>query len=216
MKNSKLLEQQALAEQFIEGEEWNDIYRIWKHTMDEFGVDTRDFFSNLTIKNPLYNEELAWVTWYFKGKDDELFSKIIVQNKGYPEYPLQIHYLDMDASLIKTLEHLFSIKDDQEKVASVLICASLFIRLFSSNRKFPQELWPPYDAVVKIYEIADDKWGRDVTGRAWLHSCSQLLPIYSNDYDYKISSIRGLIRYLAEEHCKVFLQYTAISIHLSH
>lgn len=98
---------------------------------------------------------------------------------------------------IDTLDHLWAVKDDPDKVAAVLISGSLFPR-FESSRKHRSDKWPHYMSIEALQDWAYSCWRAPGTQWGWHYASTSVLPYQSWDYVYMIDSMEALIRYLAE------------------
>ncbi|SEM47962.1 hypothetical protein SAMN05518845_12732 [Variovorax sp. YR750] len=112
---------------------------------------------------------------------------------------------------LDTLTHLWTVKDAPDKVAAVLISASLFSR-FESRRALKPERWPHWLSVESLQEWAYACWREPGTQWGWHYACTSVLPYESPDYIYTIDSMAALARYIAEEHAALLLQYRPVII----
>jgi hypothetical protein len=116
-----------------------------------------------------------------------------------------------------TISYLHEERSDLEKMVAVLICSSLFYRIESSRGHYPKS-WPSYQTAEFLNGLAAKKWLDDPkasTYNYWNSLCTTVLPYKSHDYDYKIESMNSLIRYIAEEHALLFLNYQMVEIQFS-
>ena len=65
--------------------------------------------------------------------------------------------------------------------------------------------------VRQLEELALEHWGTSEV--PWHYSSTQVLPLSSCDWEYKIIDLMGLVRYLAVEHAMVLLRYRPVVIH---
>ncbi|MEW6230475.1 MAG: hypothetical protein AB1700_20715, partial [Bacillota bacterium] len=113
---------------------------------------------------------------------------------------------------LETLNYLWEHREDTEKVAAILIAASLFSRLGSSRGRYPRDEWPPYHCVGVLSQWAYERWLGTGSASAWSRSCTEVLPAANEDYVYKLDSMLAIVRYLAEEHVLVLSKYKPVSI----
>lgn len=108
-----------------------------------------------------------------------------------------------------TLKLLKTYDDKIECQAAVLISASLAMR-FGDRQAGVSEYWPNRYSIKLLSQKSDDVWGGNV--ERWHHAMTQMLRVYFADYAYKITTLPGLIRYLAEEHPALLLRYVPTQV----
>ena len=92
--------------------------------------------------------------------------------------------------------------------------ASLFPRIHASRRLYPEDCWPKIRKVRDLDAIARDQLSdsSQVLFDGWHHSCTQVLPVHSEDSSYEITTAGALIRYLAEEHASLLHRFQPVRI----
>ena len=172
-------------------------------------------FSRSSLYNPWStdseNPGNACIVWFEK---DRIFDALVNLQAWAVES--SVHQPDRSGNSIssgindgqiKTVKKLWEFRDDEEKVAALLICASLFTRLLSERtlRKYPEN-WPHKNQVTLLLECAESQLGIAASD-IWSPYNINVLPWRSRDFDYKIEETESLVRYLAEEHATALQRY---------
>lgn len=192
--------------------DWSDVYRTWKSEIESFNIDFVDFFQEILIEIPTGNDRKPELTWLERGTTERHKENLVAHLKEYPNTIGPIHSLELNKGELNTIMSMWEVRDNPEKLAALLICASLFCRTKSSRGNYPIENWPLHSEVKEVYEVAEDIWKRMTNSYNWHHSCYDVIPVQSDDYDFKIESISALISYLAIEHCKLASKYQPVRI----
>lgn len=200
-------------EKFTEGWNWESVFLTWSHRIGQFPVSFEPLFTEVWIHdpdNPLgRNNSLSW--WPVKSvqKLQVAFQRHLDRFPGTngPVHPYNYRQGELD-----TLRYIWENKGDKEKVAAILINASLFSRLYSSRLQYPKDYWPPYYCVEELNKLAYIKWNEEKNFSAWQHYHTEVLPYSNADDDYNFNNMNSLVRYLADEHALLFLNYKPVSI----
>lgn len=195
---------------FIEGWDWERIYYSWKQQIQGFGVSLDPLFKQLDVYDPKYKiERQNMITWCPVEKIPDFHLRLQRSYDMFPGTDGPVgDYIYRKGELV-TLRYLWNFKEKPQKVAAILIAASLFYRLGSSRNIYPKT-WPSYFNVSHIAEVALAQFGE--VRFPWHISCTEVLPISSPEWEYTLTDISGVVRFLAEEHAKVFLKYQPIEI----
>ncbi|MEW6726850.1 MAG: hypothetical protein AB1327_07820 [Bacillota bacterium] len=131
-----------------------------------------------------------------------------------------INPFQLNRGQLITVGYLWRHRESIEKVAAILIAASLFSRLHSSRVPYPRE-WPTYSGVNELYNWAIAKWVPRNEGDVWHYSNTYVLPpaplwcdgscSYSNES--VIDNLPDFVRHLADEHARVLNKYRPIAVH---
>lgn len=201
------------AGDFTKGWSWDRFLDDWRERLDDFGVDTHPIFRDVTARDPASSGQREPALSWWPNKDfDSLRANIHQHFERYPGTVGPVHpQQNMRRGEIETLEHLWAVKDDADKVAAVLISASLFSR-FESGRGPKPEKWPHWLSVESLQEWAYACWREHGRRRGWHYACTSVLPYESQDYVYTIDSMDALVRYIAEEHAALLLKYRPVVI----
>lgn len=198
------------VKKFMDGWDWEDIYLSWNMRLDDFGVQVQPFFTEIIVHDPHFptgrEQRLTWCP------SEEIEGYRLLLQRHYDQYPGTYgplnHYIQRRGEL-DTLSYLWRHKDQPHAVAGILIAASLFARMGSTRGNYP-ETWPPRHCVQQLATLALSQWGE--VQFPWHYSCTEVLPFSSWDWEYTLTDINGLVRYLAMEHASTLLKYRPIVI----
>lgn len=205
---------QSLIKQYKGEITWERIYFIWKETLESFNVATDNIFLEIEANNP----ELTLGTLYFSWWERNIIMEsrrsalnIIESAQSLtlirkPDFDIGFRSAELD-----TLKSLWEFRCNPEQIAALLLKASLFSRVESSRATLPVH-WPPYIVLEKLSDTIDQIFDSSCTKPFWVKSCTQVIPVFSNDTNFKIDKISALIHYLAIEHCKLLSTYQPIRI----
>jgi len=198
-------------EEFLAGYSWEQIYRIWNSRLDDFGVTADPLFKVVELHVPAQADyRQPDVVWCPRKTFNEQIRKYQEHFDSCPNTQGPTHEATtLSQGEFQTLKLLHKHKNSSHKVAGIFICASLFSRLESRRRDYP-ETWPKAYCVKALLDAAYAVWRDGSEG--WHHACTQVLPYMSADYYYGFETLDALIRYLAEEHAAVLHQYTPVEV----
>lgn len=202
--------------EFVSGWTWERVIRNWRKGLENYTISLNPLFTEICVYDPKYptGREVE-LSWWPTNLIRELQLDLQRHLDRHPGTIGPIHYFEMRQGELETLNYLWRMKDDIGKVAAIFIMASLFTRLYSSRRNYPHEEWPNYFCVEKLYEWAYESCFGYENGYGWYHSCTQVLPIISNDYYYSFKTMGSLIRYLVEEHALLLIKCRPVSINFT-
>lgn len=204
------------VEEFREDWNWSRVFFHWKSRLDDFAIDPLDLFVEVSVHDPAHptgrKPELSWWPGHRIRERQEYVQQHFLE---WPGTHGPIHVDNQRKGELDTLQHLHEFKHDAEIVAAILIAASLFARLRSSRRDFPRERWPPFRCVEVLEVMAYHRWQGERYYIPWADTCTVVLPFINHDWDYSITSLGTLIRYLAEEHAAVFSQCRPVAVNFS-
>lgn len=194
---------------------WPAVYSTWLQRFNDFAPWPRSIFQILPVVDDARTSgRPPSRSWWPTERLKELHLEFQRHLDQYPgtNGPVDPAPGSVSKGEQQTLEYLHEVKDDPEALCAVLFAASLFPRTDSTRGRFPHENWPSYECVTHLQDLADSKRGRLRFDEGWHYSSTKALPFRSNDRDYRISEMAGLIRYIAEEHAVVLLSYTPVEI----
>lgn len=187
---------------FSAGWNWEEIFSVWRERMRKFAVPLEPLFKEMVIKDPLYKDLDQWQIWW----PNKYRLDLQVWNVEYP-----INYIidgfNYRRGEMDTLYFLWRHKDSVEKVAAVLISASLFARTGNERVIYPEKNWPPERSLRMI-----KRWVRPLWVGGWHNWNTQVLPEINDDFEADIHDMKTLINYLADEHASVLLNHTPVSV----
>lgn len=200
-------------ENFTDGWNWNRIFSAWSNRIDDFPISIEPLFTAVCVHDPEYpvGRQNA-LSWWPAKRINELQIDFQRHMNSFPGTHGPVNPFGQLKGEFDTLDYLWEYKDDKEKIAAILINASLFTRLYSSRREYPKDNWPRYYCAKEIWKWAYKVWHDEKSFSPWQHYHTEVLPYLNWDYDYKISDINALIRFLAEEHALMLLNYKPVSI----
>lgn len=195
---------------FFAGWSWEKIYQSWKFELMRLDSSIKHpFFTELRLFVPEYRCEQVELYWcppesilpfhafrqavYDNSRIDSLYMGNI---SGYGECPKY------------TLNHLWQVREDEQKIAAILFCSSLF-SLIGSSRSYRGEEWPSYMCLHRLESLAWDAWGGKYRG--WPTACTDVLP-FSRHPRQPIKTIEELIQWLATDHAFLLAKYFPIAL----
>ncbi|MHC1717201.1 MAG: hypothetical protein AB9883_00880 [Acidaminococcaceae bacterium] len=200
-------------DEFFDGWDWQQIFRTWKNKICDYPISLEALFKEITIydpKNPYERENI--LTWQPIKTISEFQLEVQRHFDNWPGTVGPINQYNARQGELRTLDYLWEYQSDIEKVAAILINASLFTRLHSSRGKYPMENWPSCWCVQKLYEMSLAIWNSENKHFMWQHYNTEVLPYLKWDYDYQLNNLHALISYLAEEHALLLLKYYPVVV----
>jgi|GEM_PF-2025442 len=197
-------------QQFMDGWDWKRIYTVWQWRLRDFGASAEPLFTELQVHDPRYpTGRKDWLTWCPTNLLEEYHLQLQSHYERRPgSYgPLNVYVQRRGEH--KTLRYLWQFRKQPEKIAAVLIAASLFYRVGSTRTSYP-ETWPPYYCVQHLADLVLAQFGE--AKFPWHYRCTQVLPYSSDDGYYAISELGGIVRYTAEEHASLLLRYRPVIV----
>jgi hypothetical protein len=200
-------------ENFTANWNWEHVFLAWRYRLKDYMVSLKPLFTEVWVYDSKYpvgrQNELSW--WPEKRiKEFQVNFQRHLDN--YPGTNGPIHPYEIRQGELNTLHYLWSHKENEEKIAAILINASLFSRLYSSRGQYPNNYWPPHHCVEELYKWAYEIWHGQNEFSAWQHYHTEVLPYMNRDFCYQLNSMDALIRYLADEHALVFLKFKPVTI----
>ncbi len=203
---------QREATEFFKRWDWERVLYSWRKRLADFSVVPNPIFREIVVHdpaNPIGRE--SDLTWWPVKDIEKLRAEHLDHLERFPGTIGPIEPYEMRQGERDTLRHLWKVRDDSEKVAAILISASLFSR-YESSRKARQDNWPPYYVAETLMKWAYAAWSTESRFGGWHYACTGVIPFESSDYVYMIDSADALVRYLAEEHAALLLQYSPVVI----
>lgn len=195
---------------FFVGWNWEKIYQTWKYELMRLDSSINfPFFTELRLFVPEYKWEQIGLYWCppksvlpFHALRQAVFDK----SRIHSVYRGNIS--DHGEGPKYTLNHLWRVREDEQKIAAVLFCSSLF-PLVNSSRSYRGEEWPSYMCLHRLESLAWDAWGEQYRG--WPTACTDVLP-FSRSPRQPIKSIEELIQWLATDHAFLLAKYIPIAL----
>lgn len=201
------------TDEFFDLWDWQLIFSTWKNKISDYLISLNPLFKEIIIcdpKNPYGREKV--LTWQPIKEISEFQLEVQRHFDSWPGTIGPINQYNTRQGELRTLDYLWEYQGDIEKVAAILINASLFTRLHSSRGKYPMENWPSCWCVQKLYEMALAIWNSENKHFMWQHYNTEVLPYLKWDYDYQLNNLHALITYLAEEHALLLLKYYPVVV----
>lgn len=194
---------------FLNGYSWERIYTLWRRRLDEFAAPLIPLFKVAEVQVPAdVVERQPDLVWWSRASFNEKLRKCQEHFDRYPNTcgPTHPNAISQKGEL-QTLRLLHFYKDSPEKVAAILVCASLIARL--QRNSYPEN-WPKRCLGEALSNFAYTVWqeGHD----RWHHACSRVIPYQSEDYYYALNDLPSLVRYLADEHAALLHNYTPTEV----
>lgn len=204
------------VEEFRGDWNWQRVFFKWKSRLEDFALNPLNLFVEVSVYDPAYPtgrpSELSWWPAHQIQERQEYVQQHFLE---WPGTRGPIHVDNQRKGELDTLPHLYEFRHDAENVAAILIAASLFARLRSSRRDFPRDSWPPFRCVEVLEAMAYHRWQGERPSVPWADTCTIVLPHISQDWDYRLTDLGTLVRYLAEEHAAVFNQCRPVVVNFS-
>jgi hypothetical protein len=195
---------------------WQRVFSKWKSRLEDFSLDPLNLFVGVSVHDPAHpSDRPSEFSWWPACRIREWQEYVQHHFLEWPGTRGPIHVDNQRKGELDTLQHLHEFKHDAEIVAAILIAASLFARLRSSRRQFPRDKWPPFRCVEVLEAMAYHRWQGEQPRIPWADTCTVVLPYVSHDWDYSITDLGTLVRYLAEEHAAVFSQCRPVVVNFS-
>ena len=123
------------ANEFMRGRDWDDIYLSWEMRLDDFDVQPQPLFTEIVVHDPHFpTGREQFPTWCPAEKIAEYQLSLQRHYDRYPgTYGPVRHYVERKGELT-TVDYLWKYKDKSHAVAGILIAASLFARMGSTQR----------------------------------------------------------------------------------
>lgn len=206
-------ERQTKFNEFVDGWDWPRVLIDWNERLKDFNVSLDLLFQTVSVHDPKSPTGRApALSWWpasirAPNKDHQKFLD------HYPGCNGPIHLYDsMTRGEIDTLAHLWEHKNEPEKIAAILIAGSLFARVESRRSHYEHEKWPLKNGVRELSKWAYTAWQGTDWRSGWSSLNTQVLPVVTSDWDYKIDTMKALVRYLAEEHAALLCAYRPVVI----
>lgn len=200
---------------FLRGWSWGDVFRTWQNRLSELSVRVQPLFETIQVCDPANprGREPA-LSWWPKDQIRELQKEVQRHLDCHPGTRGLVHRneLYIRKGELETVGYLWEQREDLEGIAAVLIAASVFSRSGSRREHYPRENWPPVYCVREVERWAYEAWNARAQYVGWHYSCTTVIPRESRDDEYKIDTLGGLIRYIAEEHAALLHRYRPVVI----
>lgn len=207
-------QRQHQIDEFIGDWNWEKVFRYWSNRLDDFNITLAPLFQVVRVHDPANPSgrpsEIAW--WPTKS----IQSQHMDCQRHFDTHPDTRGPTHPDAIVSSvgettTIKYLWENKSDPEIVSAILLASSFFSRIGSARKHYPEN-WPPFSAVKVLADWVFSRWLGSDLHSPWHYSCTTVLPWWSEDSVYKIDSMHALIRYLAEEHAVILLNYRPVVI----
>lgn len=204
-------ERDKIRADFLRNWDWVRVLSTWRKRMKELGVHLNPLFTEVVVwdpKDPDREEKLSW--W----APDAIRENQKVVQRHFIQFPGTRGSEHANRSFrqgeIDTLHYFWKHRDEPNNVAAVLIAGSLFGRMGYRRGRYPHDYWPHIAGVSEVEGWAVQQIGGRERWGGWHFSCTDVLPLMSEDWQYKIESLHALIRYLAEEHAALLHSYRPV------
>lgn len=190
------------------------MFRAWSRRLSDFGVTLDPLFQSISVHDPAnpHGRESA-LSWWPTESVRALQEDCQRHFDRWPgtRGPIHLPAYYTRQGEIDTLQHLWQHKDNQEKVAAILLADSLFSRMQSRRARYPDN-WPKFSCVKVLADWAYATWQGPGPHTMWHPSCTEVLPATSEDYVYKIDTMDALVQYFTEEHASLLRKHRPVVI----
>ncbi|MEQ9567016.1 MAG: hypothetical protein RLN85_14580 [Pseudomonadales bacterium] len=193
-----------------------EAFTKWAITLKEFGLVPGAIFETCTIEDPVRAaRQESIVTW--RTNTDLVRARHLLQtetNEGRFSHGLSIMQGHQPSKgSMTTAGYLWEAQHDTELVAALLMVGSLFPRLDSSRKHYPKENWPP----MKLVRESQDSMLHLIRDRlpefeSWPRLCTDVLPVRTEDFWYRVDDTYSLWRLLAEEHARLHCRFRVLKV----
>ena len=203
-------------EEFVGRCDWGTALRQWQVRVEQFGIVLNPLFLTVTVHDPGSPEgrEPA-LSWWPTQSVSELHQDCQRHFDQYPGTRGPVHpFMNTSKGEIDTLRFMWACRDDVDRLAGVLIAASLFGRV-EGRSVYLDEKWPRIHCLKVLSDWAYQAWQQNEGQRrqyGWHHACTWVLPNQADDSVYKIDNLAALVRYLAEEHAALLSTHRPVVI----
>ena len=203
------------VEILLDGWDWPHIFKHWRNTIEQTEFDPEnDVFQLISVFDPANpDRNKRQIIWWPVRESQSVAIETQRRLALNPGVTYAAYTDDRQNKGTNDTAKMIAYKNpDPEVLAALLLSASLFSRCRSHRVSYPYENWPVRMAVRKTEEIINGFLSNNDTACYWAPTCTDVLPVVTYDYDYKIDNLPGLIRYLAEEHVRVFASHRILIV----
>ncbi len=203
---------QIEIEEFINGYSLSDLFRYWKGTLDDFGINSQNMFTDINLSDPSLVGRSPAYSWWFKNELSIQIKKFRDHIKTWPSTRGPIYPEEFRKGELETLGYLWILRNNNFKVFALLLCCSLFPKVKSSRTHYPREEWPPFYCVDALYQMAEKEWRNGQGLFSWHYSCTNVIPTELSDRHFKIDSVVGIVKFAAIEHAQLLSKYQPVRL----
>lgn len=200
---------------FVRDHNWQTVFAIWQQRVSQHSPSLAPLFTHVPVHDPAIPQDRPTVySWWPRESTYDTKQKDIQRHLDrFPGTLGPIHwYQHTRQGEINTLEYLWQAQGNLERVAAILIAASLFTRVRSGRSTYPRDAWPLRSCVSIIETWAYEVWKRDGHFTGWQTSCTEVLPKRKDDYYCDLKSLEDVVTYLADEHIQLLTEFAPIAI----
>ncbi|MBV7334628.1 hypothetical protein KFU94_41605 [Chloroflexi bacterium TSY] len=208
-------QRQEKVDKFIHSHNWQTVFALWQKRISNQTISLEPLFTCVPVHDPAMLQDRPTTFSWWPRKPTHYAKQKEIQRylDNFPGTQGPLHWYEHTRKgEIDTLNYLWSVHDDLEKVAAVLIAASLFTRLRSSRYRYPRDTWPSISCVQVLEIWAYKAWQGNDYYAGWHNSCTQVLPELNEDYTCELNSLEDVIYYLADEHTTVLTNFAPVAI----
>jgi hypothetical protein len=193
------------------GWNWGKVLACWRSEINDSGIFVDDLFTTKNLHDPAHPTGRAgWMLWWPADEVDTLhmhYQSVLDRHPGAAE---DFMPNPCTKGEICSLSYLWDEKSDPDRLAAVLLAASLFPRLYGRGNNYPASNWPAAADVGMLASWVWTAWQGSYAERGWHPLCTTVLPYKRADRHHELPSMEALVRYLATEHAILLMKYRPI------
>ena len=193
-----------------------EAFAQWTSTLEEFDLVPGAIFETCIIKSAIMAARHESIVTLRTNTDLVRARHLLQTETDQGRFPRGLSMMQghrHSKGSTTTAGYLWEAQHDTELVAALLLVASLFPRLDSSRKHYPRENWPPMKVVREsqksILHVIRDRLPEF---ESWPKLCTDVLPVRTEDYWYRVDDTYSLWRLLAEEHVRLYCCFRVLKI----
>ncbi|MDR6539475.1 hypothetical protein [Variovorax soli] len=113
----------------------------------------------------------------------------------------------------KTIQFLWTHREEQEQLVAIFLNALLFPRLHSRHKgRDPVTAQVPSEALSELDGWAARKWLSEGQRTGWHYSCDDVVPEFGRSCGTQIKNMDDVVRQLAKEHVAVLNRWQPVAL----
>jgi hypothetical protein len=212
----------AEQQEFCKHLDWESVVADWRSRAAQAAVRLDPFFESIRIFHPGHPDGRPSIATWWRSQSLQKRAANLqrylarscipeLSSSERLENPLRDDERPSRKGEMQTLGFLWLCRESPEKLAAVLILASLFSRKESVRTWYP-ELWPPRHCLDPLQLRCRQAMSDVREFWQWENLCTQVIPYVSSDHERRIESMDALLQYLFEEHMTLLQQYRPVVI----
>lgn len=191
--------------------EWQDVFNTWLSAMKNANISLNPLFTEIVLHDPV-NPNRRDIELFWCKPDDASEQHLSLQRtlNDFPGCKL-IHYT-WDAATPRTLRHLWTHKDNVEKIAAIMISATLS-DLTNYRKEYEHDLWPPFKDINELRISILENCFNDEDIPLWDNRSHGLLPTnFLSHSPPKLETVLDFVGYIAKLHILTLTENTPVAL----